>query len=119
MGKVPILTLGRLTLPGPRFSDPNNLGRHSYYFNPFEENGIVYTCRVGHIVLALKICLIFSIRGGNFKSLRGLHGTEIIYGMAKCIIFSKRFTPLGIFWNTQRCNACEISFEILLVITST
>jgi len=35
--------------PGPRFSNPNNLGRHSYYFNPFEENGIVYTCRAGHI----------------------------------------------------------------------
>lgn len=35
--------------PGPRFSDPNNLGRHSYHFNPFEQNGIVYTCKAGHI----------------------------------------------------------------------
>lgn len=35
--------------PGPRFEDPNNLGRHSYYFNPFECNGIVYTCKAGHI----------------------------------------------------------------------
>ena len=35
--------------PGPRFEDPNNLGQHSYYFNPFEKNGIVYTCKAGHI----------------------------------------------------------------------
>lgn len=37
--------------PGPRFSDPNNLGKHSYYFNPFEKNGILYTCKAGHIDL--------------------------------------------------------------------
>ena len=37
--------------PGPRFSDPNNLGKHSYYFNPFEVDGIVYTCNAGHIDL--------------------------------------------------------------------
>lgn len=35
--------------PGPRFSNPDNLGSHSYHFNPFETNGIVYTCRAGHI----------------------------------------------------------------------
>ena len=37
--------------PGPRFSDPNNLGKHSYYFNPFEVDGILYTCKGGHIDL--------------------------------------------------------------------
>lgn len=37
--------------PGPRFSDPNHLGRHSYYFNPFENNGILYTNKAGHIDL--------------------------------------------------------------------
>ena len=35
--------------PGPRFSDPDNLGQHSYGYNPFETNGIVYTYRAGHI----------------------------------------------------------------------
>ncbi len=35
--------------PGPRFSDPNKLGKHSYGFNPFEVNGIVYTCKAGHV----------------------------------------------------------------------
>ncbi len=35
--------------PGPRFEDPNNLGKHSYRFNPFEKNCIVYTCKAGHI----------------------------------------------------------------------
>jgi len=35
--------------PGPRFCDPNNLGRHSYYFDPLEKNCIVYTCKAGHI----------------------------------------------------------------------
>jgi len=37
--------------PGPRFSDPNKLGKHSYGFNLFENNGIVYTCQAGHIDL--------------------------------------------------------------------
>ena len=27
--------------PGPRFENPNNLGKHSYHFNPLEKNGIV------------------------------------------------------------------------------
>ena len=35
--------------PGPRFSDPNKLGKHSYYLNLFEINGIVYTCKAGHV----------------------------------------------------------------------
>lgn len=43
------------TLPtataGSAFLDPNNLGSHSYHFNPLEKNGIVYTCKTGHIDL--------------------------------------------------------------------
>jgi len=35
--------------PGPRFADPNNLGKHSYHFSPFEKNAIVYTCKAGHL----------------------------------------------------------------------
>ena len=35
--------------PGTRFLDPNSLGTHSYGYNPFEVNGIVYTCKAGHI----------------------------------------------------------------------
>lgn len=35
--------------PGPRFMDPNNLSKHSYHFSLFEKNGIVYTCKAGHI----------------------------------------------------------------------
>jgi len=35
--------------PGPRFYEPDKLGEHSYGFNPFEKNGIVYTCKAGHI----------------------------------------------------------------------
>lgn len=35
--------------PGPRFLDPDNLGKHSYHFSPFEKNGIVYTCKAGHL----------------------------------------------------------------------
>lgn len=38
--------------PGPRFSNPNHLGKHSYGFNPFEEDGIVYTCKAGHLDIA-------------------------------------------------------------------
>jgi len=35
--------------PGPRFYEPDGLGKHSYSFNPFEKNGIVFTCKGGHI----------------------------------------------------------------------
>jgi len=31
------------------FLDAHRLGFHSYGFNPFEKNGIVYTCKAGHI----------------------------------------------------------------------
>lgn len=47
----PRLRMGTLPTPppGPRFYEPNNLGKHSYSYNPFEKNGIVYTCKAGHI----------------------------------------------------------------------
>ena len=35
--------------PGPRFYEPNNLGSHSYFYDPFEKDGIVFTCKAGHI----------------------------------------------------------------------
>jgi len=35
--------------PGPRFYEPHELGKHSYLFSPFERNGIIYTCKAGHI----------------------------------------------------------------------
>jgi hypothetical protein len=34
---------------GTRYPDPFHLGPHSYRFNMWERNGIVYTCRGGHI----------------------------------------------------------------------
>ena len=49
-GSLPTTTLGiPLLHPKPPFLDPNNLGSHSYIPNPFEKNGIVYTCDGGHI----------------------------------------------------------------------
>ncbi|MFH1370749.1 MAG: DUF4056 domain-containing protein [Planctomycetota bacterium] len=38
--------------PGTNFIDVNSLGRHSYYSFLFENNGIAYTCRGGHIDIA-------------------------------------------------------------------
>jgi hypothetical protein len=38
--------------PGTNFIDMNSLGRHSYGSFLFENNGIVYTCRGGHIDIA-------------------------------------------------------------------
>ena len=35
--------------PGPRFMNPEKLGSHSYSFNLFEKNGMVYTCKAGHL----------------------------------------------------------------------
>lgn len=37
---------------GTKYLDAANLGPHGYNFNPFEKNGIVYTCRGGHIDIA-------------------------------------------------------------------
>jgi len=37
---------------GAPFVNPEKLGRHGYRFSLFEKNGIVYTCRGGHIDLA-------------------------------------------------------------------
>ena len=38
--------------PGTRFLKPGKLGRHSYGYGWRENNGIVYTCRGGHIDIA-------------------------------------------------------------------
>ena len=38
--------------PKPPFLNPDKLGSHSYFPNPFEKNGIVYTCDGGHIDIA-------------------------------------------------------------------
>lgn len=35
-----------------RFLDSANLGRHGYRFDWSEENGIIYTCRAGHVDIA-------------------------------------------------------------------
>jgi len=41
---------------GTTFLDPNNLGKHSFGSTLFEKDGIVYTCRAGHIdVIHLRI----------------------------------------------------------------
>lgn len=37
---------------GVHFLDPNELGPHGYWLNWQERNGIVYTCRAGHIDIA-------------------------------------------------------------------
>ena len=46
MGSLPTSTAGIV------FLNPTKLGSHSYYFTPFEQNGIVYTCKAGHIDIA-------------------------------------------------------------------
>lgn len=52
-GSLPTPTLGiPLLHPRPLFLEPDNLGSHSYTPNPFEKNGIVYTCHGGHIDIA-------------------------------------------------------------------
>lgn len=43
MGCYPTSTIGTT------YADPENLGVHSYGLNLSEKNGIVYTCRAGHI----------------------------------------------------------------------
>ncbi len=37
---------------GTKFNSSNKLGRHGYYYSFNEQNGIIYTCRGGHIDLA-------------------------------------------------------------------
>ena len=49
-GSIAATTLGiPLLHPRPPFLNPDKLGSHSYFPNPFEKNGIVYTCDGGHI----------------------------------------------------------------------
>ena len=48
----PRIRAGTLPTPSGKFSNPDNLGKHSYFFDPFESDGIVYTCRAGHIDLS-------------------------------------------------------------------
>lgn len=52
-GSLATTTLGiPLLHPRPPFLNPDKLGSHSYFPNPFEKNGIVYTCDGGHIDIA-------------------------------------------------------------------
>jgi len=43
--------IGTLPVPPPRsrYGNPNDIGKHSYHFNPLEKNCIIYTCKGGHI----------------------------------------------------------------------
>ena len=54
IGNEPRVRLGSYATntPGTNFLDANSLGRHSYGFFLLENNGIVYTCRGGHIDIA-------------------------------------------------------------------
>ncbi len=54
IGNEPRVRLGSYATntPGTNFLDSNSLGRHSYGIFMFENNGIVYTCRGGHIDIA-------------------------------------------------------------------
>ncbi len=51
--KAPRPRMGTLPTPppGPRYVDPDNIGKHSYHFDLFEKNAQVYTCKGGHIDL--------------------------------------------------------------------
>jgi hypothetical protein len=52
-GSLATTTLGiPMIHPRPPFLNPDKLGSHSYFPNPFEKNGIVYTCDGGHIDIA-------------------------------------------------------------------
>ncbi len=52
-GSLATTTLGiPIIHPRPPFLNPDKLGSHSYFPNPFEKNGIVYTCDGGHIDIA-------------------------------------------------------------------
>jgi hypothetical protein len=52
-GSLATTTLGIPFLhPKPPFLNPDKLGSHSYFPNPFETNGIVYTYDGGHIDIA-------------------------------------------------------------------
>ncbi len=52
-GSLATTTLGIPFIhPRPPFLNPDKLGSHSYFPNPFEKNGIVYTCDGGHIDIA-------------------------------------------------------------------
>jgi len=53
-GAKPRVRLGSYpsSIVGMKFLDPGELGPHGYRFNLSEKNGIVYTCKAGHIDIA-------------------------------------------------------------------
>jgi hypothetical protein len=57
---------------GTTFTEPGRLGRHGYYIGLTEQNGIVYTCRGGHIdVSHVRKCADWTayIAAGMYKKL--------------------------------------------------
>jgi hypothetical protein len=56
VGGKPRPRIGASPIPGSRFSNPYHLGKHSYFFNLFEQDGIVYTCEGGDIDLSHVRC---------------------------------------------------------------
>jgi len=78
LGTYPTSTLGA------NFSNPQALGRHGYQFSLSEKNGIVYTCRGGHIDLAhLRIAADWTayLTGKSYRHLMG-SDTQFSYKLA-------------------------------------
>ncbi len=64
-GCYPTSTLGTFFLG-------EKLGSHGYYFNPWEKNGMVYTCRAGHIdIIHLRIAADWTayLTGKSYETL--------------------------------------------------
>jgi len=80
---------------GAPFVNPEKLGRHGYRFSLSEKNGIIYTCRGGHIDLAhLRIAADWT-RYLTKKSFRHLMAGDVEFSYKLMVDHSRHYVELS------------------------
>ena len=96
-GPRPRSRLGTYPTPtlGAPYSNPKELGQHGYLFSLSEQNGIVYTCRGGHIDLAhLRIAADWT-KYLTAKSYRHLMAGDARFSYKLAVDRSRHFVELS------------------------
>ena len=86
---------------GTTYADPENLGMHGYGLNLSEKNGIVYTCKAGHIDIAhLRIAADWT-RFLTMKSFRSLMKNDKSFSFQMLVEPSMYFVRITYpdYWN--------------------
>ncbi|MHC4755208.1 MAG: DUF4056 domain-containing protein [Planctomycetota bacterium] len=113
LGSLPTATFG---VP---FADPNDLGNHSYFINPFEKGGIVYTCKAGHVDIDhVRGCadatkyFINRVRKTLLKGKSGFSFNMTLEMSTHKIDFIYPENWDSMVWDRKEAIADEIAFEV-------